>query len=89
MEEVIPIVAGVLLAALISRIRDRTWRWLVALVLCGATGWAWSVAIGEFAQHWIYAVIDAAQALAACVTMRSLASRYGPALNERWRSRAK
>jgi hypothetical protein len=86
---VIPIVAGVLVATLIARIPDRTWRWLVAVLLCGIVGWAWSVAIGEFAQHWVYALVDAAQALIACVAMRWLASRYGPALAKRWRSRAK
>lgn len=75
MEEIGPIVGGVLLAWLATFIADARWRWAVVLVLCLAIGFGWSHVVGELARDPVYGLIDAAQALAAFVVVRWLAAR--------------
>jgi hypothetical protein len=75
MEEIGPIVAGVLLAWLASFIAQLHWRGAVVAVLALAAGFAWSHFVGELARHPAYGLLDAAQVLLACVVVRWLASR--------------
>jgi hypothetical protein len=76
MEEIGPIVAGVLLAWLASFIAQPLWRSAVVAVLSVAAGFAWSHFVGELARHPAYGLLDAAQVLLACVVVRWLALRW-------------
>ena len=85
MEEIGPIVAGVLLAWLASFIAHPRWRLAIVALLCLAMGFAWSHFVGELARNPAYGLLDAAQVLVACVVVRWLAARYLARKSERAR----
>jgi hypothetical protein len=77
MEELGPVIAGVMLTVLLSFI-DRAWLRALALALvAGAFGWGWSRWVGELDRHWAFALADAVQVVAAYAALRWLGGRYG------------
>jgi len=86
MEELVPVLAGVLVALVALGLparHSRVWPLLAAALL----GAAWSIAIGEAAQSSFFALVDAAQSVAAMVLLQWLARRTLPAWGTRRKRR--
>jgi len=72
MEEVFPVLAGVVVGLVTSRIMQ-TWLRVIAVVLLGlAFGAIASWISGELAVSWVYVVIDTAQVIGASVMITVL-----------------
>jgi hypothetical protein len=85
-EELIPVLAGVLVAVValgLSALRSSVWPLLVAALL----GAMWSIAIGEAARSWFFVLVDAAQSVAAMILLQWLGRRafaaWGASRNRR------
>ena len=75
MEEIGPVIGGVVLAWLASFVPSRPVRLIGIPLVCVAFGLFWSHMVGELAQSWGYAVLDAAQVLLAYSLIRWVAVR--------------
>jgi uncharacterized membrane protein YeaQ/YmgE (transglycosylase-associated protein family) len=72
MEEVFPVLAGVVVGLVTSRVMQ-TWLRVIAVVLLGlAFGAIASWISGELAVSWVYVVIDTAQVIGASVMITVL-----------------
>ncbi|MFP3556907.1 hypothetical protein SB861_40270 [Paraburkholderia sp. SIMBA_049] len=87
MEEVVPVVFGVIVAAVTARLGGRSAGLILALLACAAFGWLWSDLVGELAHHWAYALFDGGQAIVGCLAMRWLSRRYATRAGQLWNGR--
>jgi hypothetical protein len=77
MEELGPVIAGVMLAILLTFIERAGLRALALALVAIAFGWGWSQWVGEFDRHWAFALVDAAQVVVAYAATRWLGARHG------------
>jgi len=76
MEEVVPVLVGVVAAVVVSWlprfIGKHFWSTLIAALL----GMAWTVFSGEASRHWAYLLVDAAQSVVAMWVLLWVAGRW-------------
>ena len=76
MEEIVPIIAGVVLAWLAFGLRNAALRAAVVLGVSFGVGFLWSWLIGELPRHWGFGLLDALQVLVSYAVIRWLFGRY-------------
>ena len=75
MEETVPVLAGVVGALLSAFVPVLAARSFLLPLVCALAGAAWSFFIGETNESWAFALVDAAQAVAAYWLVRWAARR--------------
>ena len=76
MEEAIPVLVGVAIALLAMRLPPFKAKGLCLSLLAALLGMAWTIASGEAARHWIFLLIDAAQAVVALHVLLWMTRRW-------------